>query len=152
MQLCIINMAIYWHFFILKKYYLFHALKKVIKTSVETLSICVSQCAICIYMMYPLVRLHGSPFQNCWHKWCLGSDVALPHVWFLHSGKHLPSKSVSLPHTTRIPDYTSVKTFNLKEWYLVKQRPKSDLYTMPFWNRYYFMTRSAHIIRWWNAG
>lgn len=71
--------------------------KKVVKTYVETLSICVSQCVTCIYMMYPLVRLHGSPVQNCWNKWCPGSDTALPHVWFLHSGKHLPNKSVSLP-------------------------------------------------------
>ena len=30
-------------------------------------------------------------------------------------GNTYPTSTVSLPHTTRIPDYTSVKTFNLKE-------------------------------------
>jgi len=72
-------------------------LKKVVKTFVETLSICVSQCVTCIYMMYPFVRLHGSPIQNCWHKWCLGCDSSLLHEWFPHFGKHLPNNSVSHP-------------------------------------------------------
>lgn len=96
-------MAIYWHFFILNKYYLFHALKKSLQNiRWDSFDLCFTMCDmyIYIYMMYPLVRLHGSPGQNCWHKWWLGSDAALLHEWFFHFGKHLPHNSVSHPVQT----------------------------------------------------
>lgn len=127
-------------------------LKKVIKTFVETLSICVSQCVTCIHIWYtPWLGFMDPQFRT--------ADTNDPWEVMLHCcmsgsftlGNTYPTCSVT-SHTTRMPDYTAVKTFNFEEWYLVKQRPKSDLYTMPFWNRYYFMTRSAHIVRWWNAG